>query len=194
MPYKIDLGSVVTASLTPVKTVRLPKDCRTVPSNELFLRQLSQVLSMENCTDKCRPPINFGRRLDEIPICGPNQSTTCMNEFYPKFLKTTRRLGKPCTSIEYSGTSQVHSGGTKNAGSLIYRFMAPPEVEVHEEYLIQDALGLTGSIGGTLGICVGASIYDFLKFCLKHIIQKLIRFNRQRKRKSRKRHGKKSGR
>ena len=36
-----------------------------------------------------------------------------------------------------------------------------------EEYLIIDSVSMVGSIGGTLGLCIGFSFYDFFQFLWK---------------------------
>ena len=41
-------------------------------------------------------------------------------------------------------------------------FSAAPEKVFYKEYLIYDAIGMIGSIGGSLGLCVGFSIFDTL--------------------------------
>ena len=53
----------------------------------------------------------------------------------------------------------------------MYSFSPPITTMVYEEYLIYDGLGLIGSVGGTLGMCVGFSfssvinsIVSFLSF------------------------------
>ena len=168
--YKIGLGSTIIASLTPKKTVRLPGNCRTMPSNELFLRQLSDELSSPKCSGNCQP-WNWGKRLtkliDKVPSCKYGQNLTCFSQFYSEFLNTTmRRIQRLCTTIEYKGITQIYTFGEreKHLARFIYRFTLPAEVEVHEEYRIHGVEGVISSIGGTLGIFIGASIYDFLKF------------------------------
>ena len=50
-----------------------------------------------------------------------------------------------------------------------YNF-APPKTEtVHEEYLIYDAIGLIGSVGGTLGMFIGFSFSNTIGTLMKHI-------------------------
>ena len=39
-------------------------------------------------------------------------------------------------------------------------FSAAPERIFYKEYLVYDAIGMIGSIGGSLGLCVGFSIFD----------------------------------
>ena len=58
-----------------------------------------------------------------------------------------------------------------NTSSLIgYDFIPPEKMLVFEEYLVFDAFGMIGSIGGALGLCIGfsfsgviASIVEFIQ-------------------------------
>ena len=40
---------------------------------------------------------------------------------------------------------------------------SPYEIEVNEEYVILDLIGVVGSIGGTLGLCIGFSFRDLFR-------------------------------
>ena len=48
-----------------------------------------------------------------------------------------------------------------------------PEQIIYKEYLVYDAIGMIGSIGGSLGLCIGFSIFDtlcmFVDFALKKL-------------------------
>ena len=41
-------------------------------------------------------------------------------------------------------------------------FSVTNEKTFYKEYLVYDAIGMIGSIGGSLGLCVGFSIFDTL--------------------------------
>ena len=41
-------------------------------------------------------------------------------------------------------------------------FIVTPEKIFYKEYLVYDAIGMFGSIGGSLGLCIGFSIFDTL--------------------------------
>ena len=80
-----------------------------------------------------------------------------------------RRIQRPCTTFEYEGITQRVGTPERHLARFFYRFTFPIEVEVHEEYIIHGVEGMIGSIGGTLGIFIGASVYEFLKFCLRYL-------------------------
>ena len=45
--------------------------------------------------------------------------------------------------------------------------------EINKEYLIYDTLSLIGTVGGTLGLFVGFSFYDFLVMIIHFILKKI---------------------
>ena len=61
---------------------------------------------------------------------------------------------KTCILQQFTGELEFDAGiEDKREIYFAYNF-APPKTEtVHEEYLIYDAIGLIGSVGGTLGMC-----------------------------------------
>ena len=50
---------------------------------------------------------------------------------------------------------------------------SPYEIEVNEEYLILDLIGVIGSIGGTLGLCIGLSFRDLFRDVGTFLLQSL---------------------
>ena len=82
---------------------------------------------------------------------------------------TTLACKKPCIKLQYSGKAQSFSSG-KNRQNIIefkYRLDDFKSVTVHEEYLIFDSVAMIGSIGGTLGLCIGFSFANVFAMILK---------------------------
>ena len=52
-------------------------------------------------------------------------------------------------------------------------FSVTPEQIFYKEYLVYDAIGMFGSIGGSLGLCVGFSIFDTLCMLVDFVWKKL---------------------
>ena len=51
----------------------------------------------------------------------------------------------------------------------------PPEmVTMHDEYLIYDEVSMIGSIGGTLGMCIGFSFTNTVS-CLISLAERLLK-------------------
>ena len=49
---------------------------------------------------------------------------------------------------------------------------ANPERQIHQEYYIYDGLAMVGSIGGSLGLFIGFSFFDFLCLVLDFLYEK----------------------
>ena len=52
----------------------------------------------------------------------------------------------------------------------MYSFLPPITTMVYEEYLIYDGLGLIGSVGGTLGMCVGFSFSSVINSIVSFVL------------------------
>ena len=61
--------------------------------------------------------------------------------------------------MRYKYVTNVYEKPHKNKIRLRLMFLSPPMVDIKEEYLIYDYVGLISSVGGIMGICVGISFY-----------------------------------
>ena len=143
----------------------------------MLLRNV-KLRSVGHSNQKFQPKINFGKRLnkliEQIPSCESGQIPSTFSEinYVPKNI--LKSLKKPCINIQYYGTTQIQlQPENPNKATFKYRFSHPPEVEVNEEYIIVDLVGIISSIGGTLGIVIGSSIYDLIKFINRKISNKM---------------------
>ena len=147
------------------------KNCRNKAFNDILFTKLSEH-DFNDCASKCRSNISFGKFLNHyishLPFCKTAKEETC-------FLDTIARIRdgivqKPCTKVDYVGKAQTYSTGKgrQNIINFWYRLNDFKTVTVHEEYLVFDSVSMIGSIGGTLGLCIGFSFTNvfaaFLKF------------------------------
>ena len=87
-----------------------------------------------------------------------------------------RIIQKPCTKVQYSGNVQSTTGPVKNVAQFTYHFGNPEKMTVQEEYLVYDFITMIGSIGGTLGLCIGFSfsgLFDSILASLKSLAMKM---------------------
>ena len=56
----------------------------------------------------------------------------------------------------------VYSWGKKNWANFAYEIDPQEEVTVFQEYVVYDAIGIVGSVGGTLGMFIGFSFTGFI--------------------------------
>ena len=67
--------------------------------------------------------------------------------------------------MQYNGKvvyDDVYSWGKKNWANFAYEIDPPEEVTVFQEYVVYDAIGIIGSVGGTLGMFIGFSFTGFI--------------------------------
>ena len=77
---------------------------------------------------------------------------------------------KTCTILQYTGEVEIDKQNLPpHELQFLYNFAPPKTTTVHEEYLIYDAIGLLGSVGGTLGMCIGFSFSGVLNSLLSVI-------------------------
>ena len=65
---------------------------------------------------------------------------------------------RSCRINAYSGKI-TYTEVSKDRFAICYYYLPPAIKEVAEEYLIYDFIGVIGAVGGTLGICIGFSIF-----------------------------------
>ena len=65
---------------------------------------------------------------------------------------------KLCKTLEYFEEGHnVEYKSDKITFGIIYTFLASDSMTVYDNYLIYDAITMIGSVGGTLGMCIGFS-------------------------------------
>ena len=80
-----------------------------------------------------------------------------------------------CITTEYVGKLQLMKDSYP--GMTLYWHFESTDVQVYEEYLIYDVIGMLGSIGGLLGLILGFSFLEFIFYFIDkiyHIIDNFI--------------------
>ena len=96
--------------------------------------------------------LNLVRKLKE--------NATCLE----RACKTTHYDGKIVFEESHPESPLVHP----DSRSFSYTFLRT-SVAIHEEYLIYDFVGMLGSIGGTLGMCIGFSFVGLSSVLLNNL-------------------------
>ena len=134
-----------------------------------------------NCTKKCVTVIfrSVMENIDHnISECFNNSEEYCMLGL--EGIKTTEKLRSTCLKPCRNKASRLDISKVK--GASIYKlgqvqldiyFTVSPEKIFYKEYLIYDGFGMFGSIGGSLGLFVGFSIFDSLSSILEFLLKKL---------------------
>ena len=113
-----------------------------------------------------------------IPRCETDDEYYCMVE--TKSMKTIRKLKSTCRKqCNYKGSKLVIKKSARaysyQLGSMqmTFKLYILPEVLHYKEYLIYDDIGMFGSIGGSLGLFLGFSLFDTLCMVVDFILRKL---------------------
>ena len=100
---------------------------------------------------------------ESLPICGEPNTQNMMSVINVAFEIVMSKCKSSCSTYEFDGKktplNQMQENGTLQ---LMYMFETM-EIQVREEYIIYDFIGMIGGIGGTLGLFVGFSFFD--AFC-----------------------------
>ena len=71
-------------------------------------------------------------------------------------------------TLEYDYQEDQDEPNANRNVTLAYR-IANSKIKVEEEYLVQDFVGMLGSIGGTLGLFIGFSFLGGSSYFLEHL-------------------------
>ena len=116
-------------------------------------------------------PDPYAKALSSYPECDNLENWACMrNEMAGIFKWKIRKVcPKHCSKVRYEGkvALEVIKENFMYQG-WSYEFPTD-EVDVHEEYLMFDAAGLIGSIGGTLGLFIGFSFRDIVEVIFDYL-------------------------
>ena len=170
----IQLGHRVKVNLKPVEYTYLNDDNQC--SDLTFLDQWKLHLKNANfseCFQKCtKSPFLVS---DDLSFCGwDSKSDSCPSKLIMKKYKEIRsEIGyqRPCNILEYMGqkTYDALRFEKKDGFEIRYQF-TPPEMTLHfTERLVFDTIGMVGSIGGTLGMCIGFSFSGITSTVLEFI-------------------------
>ena len=161
------LGEYAVIELTPYEYFYL--DDNDQCSHNSFIEQWQSHLlnaNFEDCPRKCSSVL---LPFDDPPFCGwtddDHEAGNCANEIIHEDINKFRISNdhkRPCHILEYKGKVKfeediAEANLTKYDLQFGYAFTPPEMTIVYNEYLIFDTIGLIGSIGGTLGMCIGFS-------------------------------------
>ena len=136
--------------------------------------------NLNECPKICSPV-----SLPTMPYCETDLEYQCVSDIYQYtyyYLKqqnnTDALCPKACTFLDYPGeetwsTKLSNFYGTKENYNVThgfsYQFDPPESVSVYEEYLIYDEITLIGSVGGTLGLCIGFSFTNVITVVINFV-------------------------
>ena len=145
------------------------KDCSESSIYKCWAEKIADTKEI-NCTNRCVPVVlrSIMENIDHnIPECFDNSEDYC--RLGVEGYKTYEKLRSTCLKQCQDKASRLDVSKVK--GEFVYKlgqvqlniyFTVSPEKIFYKEYLIYDGFGMFGSIGGSLGLFVGFSIFDSL--------------------------------
>ena len=122
------------------------------------IASLIDTTEFKDCSNKCIPNVfsNMGKNYSTAFCQNDTSNQQCMfaNMFEQEIVSNCK---KSCSNLEYFGEIFINKPDQSdkedwNLYYLHYRLVNQDfKAKVYEEYLVYDAIGMTGSVGGTLG-------------------------------------------
>ena len=143
-------------------------------SKESFFECLSKRImeaKLKDSAEKCSLV-----SLPFLPMCenaniNHNISALAFINHLKNFSNGDNCLTKLCTTLEYSGKETYNEKlRDKNLTVAFGYFFSSNSTNIYEEYLIYDVISAIGSVGGTLGMCIGFSFTGLITYII-HFIQ-----------------------
>jgi hypothetical protein len=156
------------------------KDCSEVSFFKCYGTRIAESEGFK-CRKKC-VTLTYQAIMDTIdhnmPRCKTDAEHYCMTG--TKSFKTIYKLKSTCPkqcnykgsklAIKKSVFTYPYQLGT---GQITVRLRTLPEIVYNKEYLIYDDIGMFGSIGGSLGLFLGFSLFDTLCMIVDFILRKV---------------------
>ena len=178
-----DMGSIQYLKLNSKNSIYLNE--KAIPCNDQANKCFTEELYKNNyhsCPKLCLPstlPLkNSVKEWKAIQECNSWDEFLCMAN---KIIYLSYELSNPnatacpryCNQVEYTGNVQADLDAYELSG-VGWSFSISSITNVHEEYLVYDFASLVGSVGGTIGIFVGFSVFDVVVMIIDNIQAKLI--------------------
>ena len=113
--------------------------------------------------------------LPSLPLCKINKTIEEEKEFREAFLKSNDQCFDTtnCIVLEYSADETNYRKSYENVTFEFKFIISTNSTTLYEEYWIYDEIHAIGSVGGTLGMCIGFSLTSLVSYLInisKHII------------------------
>ena len=164
----VNKGLFNSVDVRAVKFSYLPENskCGQESFYECFSRLL--IANINGSLTKCTPGT-----FPNLPIC-KELNTDYWNDFWHFWNKVSKngQCPKLCDTLDY--TVETSSIRNEPRGNITFSFAYVFEssnsmTSVYEEYFIYDVTSMIGSVGGTLGMCIGFSFTGVLSSLMKFI-------------------------
>ena len=180
---KVSPGHLMVVSFTPIEYVYRENESNC--TNETFFTQWKphlDKLDFSHCPENCSGDHGL-IDLSFLPPCENDEAKECINDLieisYDEFTSFMHK--RPCQILEYDGTifdidmlSEEMRNESTSMFRMNYKFSTPELATLYKEHLVFDTVNMIGSVGGTLGLCIGFSFSGILSTILNIIQSKIV--------------------
>ena len=110
--------------------------------------------------------------LSKLKNCTSTEQLCVEKDVHNSIQFNDTKCPMPCNLSTFTANLEYKDYGLEKSSQILNLFITYPSssIIVYEEYPIYDFRGMLGSVGGSLGICVGFSIFDVLS----RIVDKIL--------------------
>ena len=178
MPFKVSLDTGLTVGVNLKKLVwnKLSSkgNCKQYTKDKSFmkcmLRNQVKCFRTRNYTCKCIPENNHKTHFKLFPVqwnaCKNDEEYECSSDkmflcYLDKMV--TKGCPLPCKTVEYQGQKLYMNRRPVDPNAMLMKIKySTTNVQVQEEYHVQDIYNFIGTVGGSLGLFIGFSYTGFI--------------------------------
>ena len=153
--------------LVPKKVIKMDSnpDCADPGFYSCFHSELIRQ-NFDHCPKRC---FSISTYLNATPLCQTLEEFQCAHEITKQVHENTNCLSA-CTRLDYEIENMYQEDRNQTMRNVIIAYrVSNSKMKVEEEYLIQDFVGMLGSLGGSLGLFIGFSFLGGLSYILDYL-------------------------
>ena len=190
MPFKFTLlfGDIMTHKIIAVQTIRNPLKCKMYNSDYVSKQQCMVYDFFDKdfspCPVKCIPIQMRGFRYinnsSDLKNCNKLDDEICHGgpSVWKELHKRFKQCMTPCTVSSYDDSlhEKKEMYMKDNENEATFEFMNSDVSPVEKEVLLYDLFDVIGTIGGSLGVTVGISIFAIISCCIDKFLELIDAF------------------
>ena len=186
MPFKFssNFGDILTQKISTVQTIRHPLKCKKYNLDYVSEQQclVSYFFNKDfsPCPVKCIPIQMRGFRYinssSNLKNCDKLDDEICNGgpTVWKELLKHYEKCSKPCRVSSYDASLREKKDMTfikDSENEASFEFVNSNIIPVEKEVLLYDLSDVIGTVGGSLGVGVGISVFAVISCCIDNFLE-----------------------
>ena len=191
MPFKFssNFGDILTQKISTVQTIRHPLKCKKYildyASEQQCLVSYFFKKDFFPCPVKCIPIQMRGFRYinssSNLKNCDKLDDEVCNGgpTVWKELLKHYEKCSKPCRVSSYDASLREKKDMTfikDSENEASFEFVNSNIIPVEKEVLLYDLSDVIGTVGGSLGVAVGISVFAVISCCIDNFLELMNMF------------------